>query len=78
MKQIEIQGKFYTMDELCYLHQQYEILCTAEYLMESRDLSEQEALQKASEVRRLMDKYDFSEDEAIKEIFKEDTLSGTD
>ena len=72
MKQIEIWGKLYTMEELYYLHKQYEILCTAEYLMENRGLDEQEALQKASEVRRIMDKYDFSEDEAIKEIFKED------
>lgn len=72
MKQIEIHGKLYTMDELCYLHQQYEILCTAEYLIENKDMSEQEALQKAAEVRRIMDKYDFSEDEAIKELFKEE------
>lgn len=72
MKQIEFNGKLYSMDELCYLHKQYEILCTAEYLIDTKGLDEQEAIRKAEEARRIMDKYDFSEEEAIKELFEEE------
>lgn len=72
MKQIEIKGKTYTMDELCFLHKQYEVLCTAEYLIENKGLDEKEAKQRAADVRRIMDKYGFSEEAAIEEIFKED------
>lgn len=68
MEQIKMNGKTYTMDELCYLHEQYEIFCTAEYLIENLELQENEAIKKATEVRQMMDKYDFSEEEAIKEI----------
>lgn len=72
MKQIEFNGKLYTMDELCYLYKQYEILCTAEYLIDTKGLDAQEARRKSEVVRRIMDKYDFSEEEAIEEVFKEE------
>ena len=78
MKQVEIKGKLYTMDELCYLHKRYEVLCTAEYLLDNKGLDEHEAMEKAEEVRRIMDKYDFSEEEAIEKLFKEEVRFGTD
>ena len=64
----EIKGVTLDMCDMDKIHRQYEIYCTAEYLMENYVLEEKQALQSASDVRRLMDKYGYDEDEAIVEV----------
>jgi hypothetical protein len=55
-----------TMSEMAQIHQHYEAACTAEYVMENYDIvSESEALAIGYNVRRLMDKYGYDEEEAI-------------
>ena len=64
----EIKGITLNMDEMTAVHQQYEIYCTAEYLMENYHLDEEQALEHAAEIRRRMDKYSMDENEAIIEV----------
>ena len=55
-----------TMSEMARVHEYYEAACTAEYVMENYNItSESEALAIGYNVRRLMDKYGYDEDEAI-------------
>ena len=61
----EIKGITLDMCEMNTIHEQYEIFTTAEYLMENHHFEEKEALRLAADVRRLMDKYDYSEEQAI-------------
>ena len=56
-----------TMSEMQKIHEHYEAACTAEYVMENYDItSESDALCIGYNVRHMMDKYGYSEDEAIK------------
>lgn len=55
-------------EEMSDIHRYYEIQCTADYLIENHKVPEDEAEEKAEEVRRMMDKYGFTEEEAIDEI----------
>ena len=64
----EIKGITLDMCEMNMIHENYQIFCTAEYLMENYDKNEQDALRLATEVRRLMDKYGYDENEAIDEV----------
>jgi hypothetical protein len=64
----EINGVTLNMCEMNRVHEQYQIYCTAEYLMENYHIEEKEALALASDVRRLMFKYDYTESEAIHKI----------
>jgi hypothetical protein len=58
-----------SLEELASLHHQYEVGCTAEYLSENFPiLSNKECLEFAQDVRRLMNKREMSESEAIDEI----------
>lgn len=66
----EIKGTTLDMCEMQQVHENYEIFCTAEYLLENYDLTEEQALRYAAEVRRLMNKYGYNEDEAIDEVIK--------
>lgn len=53
------------------VHKYYECQCTADYIRENfPDLSEDKIQEYASEVRTSMDKYDYSEDEAIDAIME--------
>lgn len=55
-----------TMTEMMHIHSYYEAACTAEYVMENYDITdENEALAIGYEVRRLMDKYGYGEEEAV-------------
>ena len=55
-----------TMSEMTHIHAYYEAACTAEYVMENYDFeSEDEALKIGYEVRRLMYKYNYTEEEAV-------------
>ena len=64
----EIKGVTLDMCEMQRVHENYEIFCTAEYIMENYELTEEKALKYAAEVRRLMFKYGYDEDEAIDEV----------
>lgn len=64
----KVKGITLGENEMRDIHQHYEILCTAEYILENWDFTEDEATKLAYEVRRCMDKYDMTEEEAIHEI----------
>ena len=51
----------------------YEAACTAEYIMENYGVvDENKAMELGYEVRRLMDKYGYEEEEAIKHVMEEE------
>ena len=55
-----------TMSEMSKIHEHYEAACTAEYVMENYGItSERDALAIGYNVRFLMDKYGYDENEAI-------------
>lgn len=65
----EINGVTLDMCDMQLVHENYEIYCTAEYLMENCYIKdEKEALRLAADVRRLMDKYDYDETIAISKV----------
>ena len=71
---IEYEIKGITLDvwDLINIHRYYEAACTAEFVMENYEVSdEDQALQIGYDVRRLMDRYDCSELEAIDKIMEE-------
>lgn len=74
----EIKGVTLDMCDMCRVHEQYQIYCTAEYLMENYKFEEDQALWLASEVRRLMFKYDYDEDYAIDEVFSKEGIKIAD
>lgn len=74
----EIKGVTLDMCEMNRVHEQYQIYCTAEYLMENYHFDEDYALYLAAEVRRLMFKYDFDEDYAIDEVFRKEGVEIAD
>lgn len=70
----EIKGV--TLDEFDMQHikEYYEAHCTAEYLMENYELTEEKAVELGYEVRRLMFKYGYDEEYAIEEVMKKEEL----
>lgn len=61
-----------TMGDMCAVSQFYEACCTAEYLIDNGRVKDGEvAFEVGCEVRRLMDKYGYTEDEAIEEALEE-------
>lgn len=71
---IEYKVKGITLDvtDLCRIHEYYEAACIAEHLLEnySQITSETQALSIGYDVRRLMDKYSYDEEDAIEEVLK--------
>ena len=68
----EIKGITLDVGDLIEIHRYYEAACTAEFVMENYEVSDEvQALQIGYDVRRLMDKYDYSELEAIDKIMEE-------
>ena len=67
----EIKGV--TLDEydMYEIQKYYEAHCTAEYIAENYDVTDEEAVKLGYQVRRLMDKYDSTEEDAIYEVMKE-------
>lgn len=49
----------------------YEAHCTAEYILENYDVTEKKAIELGYEVRRLMDKYGYDEEEAIEQVISD-------
>ena len=69
-------GTRLTMTDMLAVHQHYEAACTAEYIMENHGIdTEEEALSLGYDVRRLMDKYSYTEKEAINEVMAEHIFS---
>ena len=67
-----IKGVTLNEYEMYDIKKYYEAACTAEYIMENYDITdEDEALKLGYEVRRLMDKYGSDEEEAIKQVMSE-------
>ena len=48
----------------------YEAHCTAEYIADNYDVTDDEAVRLGYEVRRLMNRYGYEEEEAIYEVMK--------
>jgi hypothetical protein len=74
---IQYTIKGVTLDDIDLMecHQYYEAACTAEYLMENYDIDDEStAMHLGYEVRRLMDKYGYDEEEAIYEVLR--TMKG--
>ena len=71
-KTYEIKGITLSLSEMSDISQYYEAYCTAEYMLENYEkVTEENALELGYEVRRLMAKYDYSEDEAISEVISQ-------
>ena len=64
----EIKGITLDVYDLIKIHEYYEAACTAEYLMDNYDLTEEQAMELGTRVRRYMDKNNVTEDIAIEEI----------
>lgn len=64
----EIKGITLNVHDLINIHEYYEAACTAEYLMDNYDLTEEQAMKLGARVRSYMDKNNVTEDIAIEEI----------
>ena len=67
----KIKGITLNENEMRDIKQSYEILSTAEYILENYDLTGKDEMTLAYEIRRYMDKNDVTESEAIREILGE-------
>lgn len=65
-----IKGITLDMTDMYEIKEFYEIRCTAEYIADNYKVSDEEAISYATEVRRLMNRYGASEEEAIAEVVK--------
>ena len=66
-----IKGITLNKNELADIDEYYEAACTAEYIIENHGLDEEKAMQAGYDVRRLMRKYDYTEEDAISEVLAE-------
>ena len=65
----EIKGITLSMSDMVQINEYYEAACTAEYLMDNYDITDKdEAIDLGYDVRRLMDKYGYDEQEAIYKV----------
>lgn len=70
-----IKGITLDVHELMEIHEYYEAACTAEYLMDNYEISDEStAMHLGYEVRRLMNKYDYDELTAIDEVLRKENL----
>lgn len=70
----EIKGVVLNEYDMIEIKDYYEAHCTAEYLLENYDLTEDEAVSLGYEVRRLMFKYDYDELTAIDEVLRKEGI----
>lgn len=61
-------GREITVSEMMCIVEHYEIQCTMEYLRENYEIPEEKLKLIASEVRRYMNKYGYTEIEATEKI----------
>ena len=66
----EIKGVTLNEYDMYNIKEYYEAACTAEYIMENYDVTEEEAMKLGHEVRRLMNKYGGEEEDVIYEVMK--------
>ena len=66
----EIKGITLNERDMYDITEYYEAACTAEYLMNNYNVTEEEAMEFGYEIRRLMDKYGYTEEDAIYEVMK--------
>ena len=66
----EIKGITLNECDMYEIKEYYEAHCTAEYIADNYDVTDEDAVRIGYKVRRLMDKYDITEEEAIYEIMK--------
>ena len=69
--QYEIKGITLDVYDLINIHNYYEAACTAEYLMDNYEITDEyKALRFGYEIRRFMDKYGLDEETAIYEVMR--------
>ena len=68
----EIKGITLDVYDLIKIHEYYEAACTAEYLIDNYDVTDEDALLLGYKVRRLMDKYDWDEETAIDKVMSKE------
>lgn len=74
MFEYNFKGMTLTMSDMCQINEFYEAACTAEYVLDlytDAVKTKEDALEIGYEVRRLMNKYDYDEEEAISEVLAE-------
>lgn len=74
----KIKGIELNMVEMSDICQYYKAACTAEYIVDNYGFSEDKALDAAYDIRRKMDKYDYTESEAIAEYISENPDCGAE
>lgn len=62
---VKVDGQVIPFALCSRIYHAYERFCTAEYLMDNYDISEEEAFEKAGEVRELMVEDNLLEEEAV-------------
>lgn len=73
----EIKGITLDAHDLMEIHGYYEAACTAEYLMDAYKISDEStAMHLAYDVRRLMDKYCYDENDAIDIVLRKERKNG--
>lgn len=69
--EFKIKGITLNVNDLVVINQYYEAACTAEYIMENYNITdENEAMQLGYDVHNLIGKYGYDEEEAIYEVIK--------
>lgn len=69
-KTVSFKNQEFNMCELMYLSNCYQVMCTMEYLLDNEMVAEEEqAYIYAVNIRSLMQKYGYTEQEAINKIF---------
>ena len=61
----KIKGITLDAQDMCLINEYYEIACTAEYIYENYKVTEKQAYELGGEVRRQINKYEYSESDAI-------------
>lgn len=74
----EIKGIVLDEHDMQSIHEYYEQRCTAEFLVENYDINEKLAMELAYLVRRKMDKYGYTEEDAIYEVLDEAEIDQDD
>lgn len=66
----EIKGITLNEYDMYDIKKYYEVTCSAEYIMDNYDVTEKEAMKLGERVRRLMDRYGGTEEDAVYEVMR--------
>jgi hypothetical protein len=73
--QYTVRGITLDVVDLMDIHEYYEAACTAEYIMDHYNVSDEStATHLGYEVRRLMDKYGCNEEDAVVEVLRKEGI----